>query len=65
MKFFYKWFRKLNINEKNIQSKIQIHVDQKEEGLKKYWNNVIGLDLKIECMRKSNSGKLSGRSNIC
>jgi hypothetical protein len=62
MKFFYKWFVKINIHNKPIQSRIQMHVDQKEEELKKYWNNQLGLDLSIKCMRKSNTGKLYRRS---
>ncbi len=61
MYFFYQWFKKLNINNKGMVFKIQIHVDQNESQLKDYWNKYFGSDLNITCLRKSNTGKMARR----
>ena len=46
----------------HIQYRLQCHIDNDEEQLRKYWAHLLGIEAEsITVMRKSNAGKLSGR----
>jgi len=48
---------------KKIYYKIQMHIDQDEASLKKYWSNVLNINKQeITTIRKSNTGKLARRT---
>lgn len=55
------WFRRLNYNSKEIHFRIQIHEDQDEQRVIDYWKKLLSID-NIHVMRKTNSGKMSGRN---
>lgn len=49
--------------ENTMEYRIQIHIDQDENELKKFWGKLLSVPPeKILTMRKSNSGQLSGRN---
>jgi hypothetical protein len=55
------WFKKINIRNKPIDYSIQLHIDQNEEEVKNYWKKLLNI-IEIKTIRKSNSGKMSGRN---
>jgi hypothetical protein len=61
IKYCTLWFQKINIRHKEMKYKIQLHVDQNEKEIKKFWKNFLNINT-IKTIRKSNSGKMSGRN---
>jgi hypothetical protein len=62
MQLAYKWIVNLKHPERSLEFYAQIHVDHDEEEIKTYWGEQIGIDPQlVKIIRKSNSGKLSGR----
>ena len=61
MLFMKNWFEILNINKKEIQYEIQLHVDQNEDEVKDFWDKNLNIS-NIRTIRKSNSGKMKGRN---
>lgn len=61
MVYFKKWFETLNIRDKKIEYRVQIHVDQNPAEIIDYWKKVLQIK-EVVIMRKSNLGKMSGRS---
>jgi hypothetical protein len=61
IKYCTVWFKILNVRNKKIEYKIQLHVDQNEKDVKDYWKKFLGIS-KIQTIRKSNTGKMSGRN---
>jgi hypothetical protein len=55
------WFKKLNVRNKPILYNVQLHIDQDEKEIKNYWINLLNIN-EIKTIRKSNSGKMSGRN---
>ena len=62
MRFCLKWFRLLNRNNKKIQFQVQMHVDQNENDIKRYWRRELGAAEKVTVLRKSNTGKMHRRN---
>ncbi|MDX1993540.1 MAG: hypothetical protein SF029_14225 [bacterium] len=57
----YFWISQFTTNQ--IRFRLQRHVDQDEDELRQYWSELLQIDpLKIDIMRKSNSGQLEGRN---
>ena len=55
-----RWIRQFT--RKKVTYRVQCHVDHDEDELKQYWADALGITPTIiTIMRKSNSGKLSGR----
>ena len=54
------WITRFTSN--TIEYQLQCHSDHDEEILKRYWSDLLNIDTEmIKTIRKSNSGKLSGR----
>jgi len=59
----YKWIKELKNKNRKILFRLQMHIDQDEEELKKYWAKLLKIkECDINTIRKSNSGNLSGRN---
>lgn len=58
------YFMKLYANPENtMEYRIQIHIDQDEDEIKQFWGDLMDIcPDEVKTMRKSNSGKLSGRN---
>jgi len=60
MRLAHGWIK--NFTQNKLDYGIQYHIDQDEAKLKEYWAGILGIQPAIiKTMRKSNSGKLSGR----
>jgi transcriptional regulator with XRE-family HTH domain len=56
----YRWIKELS--KRKLRFQLQCHIDHDENELKRYWSELLAIDaLDIKTIRKSNSGKLSGR----
>lgn len=56
------WLKKLKNPNNSFYYRVQIHADHDEDEMKEYWANALNIDVgSVHIMRKSNSGKLSGR----
>jgi hypothetical protein len=52
-----------NLSSKNVGYCLQYHTDQSSKNLVRFWSKLVGCNIdKIKLQRKSNSGKLNGRS---
>ena len=60
VKLAHHWMRQFSSNK--FDYRLQCHIDHDEDELKRFWSGVLGVEPeKITVIRKSNSGKLSGR----
>jgi hypothetical protein len=56
-----RWMRQLSAN--GVRYSVQYHADQDLDELRKFWSEELGVDTgAIKLQRKSNSGRLSGRT---
>jgi len=59
----YKWIKKLANPKRKMIYSLQCHADNNENELKEYWSKLLGIEAElIRVIRKSNSGKMSGRN---